>query len=288
MAQNPCDSGVTVQHRSSSYIITKVDMNVWSHSALYIPVCYCFLKEMHTVPVCFWFEAWNKQKGYDYLVKPLYSFIFQDFSFPQKTSVHFLLAISFSHVFSVSCPLNAILLETWLIHSRSRFIPEFSFCVSWDEGEEHNEVCRRGQGRRVGCCVSPQSGLKILSSKSGGLWWPHSIWICHWLFYIYTWTLGQTFMKIKKTIIFTILKRSLLLIVPSHDAILFLPAWGQSSLIFELPPETYHNSITQKSEVTLQRRRLHFLALNLMCKHSYRECNHGNKKKKRRMAVMKA
>lgn len=195
--------------------------------------------------------------------------------------MRFFLAISFSHIFSVSCLLNAILLETWLIHSSRGFIPEFSFCVSWDEGEEHNEVCRRGQGRRVGCCVSPQSGLKILSSKSGGLWWSHSIWICHWLFYIYTWTLGQTLMKIKKNIIFTILKQSLLLIVPSHDAILSLPAWELSSLIFELPPETYHNNITQKGEVTLQRRRLHFLALNLMCKHSYRECNHGNKKKKR-------
>lgn len=122
---------------------------------------------------------------------------------------------------------------------------------------------------------------KYSVQSQGGLWWSHSIWICHWLFYIYTWTLGQTLMKIKKTIIFTVLKQSLLLIVPSHDAILSLPAWGRSSLIFELPPETYHNSITQKGEVTLQRRRLHFLALNLMCKHSYCECNHGNNNKKR-------
>lgn len=91
--------------------------------------------------------------------------------------------------------------------------------------------------------------------------------------------LGQGLTKIQKTIIFTVLKQSLLLIVPSHNAILPLSAWGQSSLIFELPPETYHNSITQKGEVTLQKRRLQFLALNLMCKHPYRECNHGNKKR---------
>lgn len=57
-----------------------------------------------------------------------------------------------------------------------------------------------------------------------------------------------------------------------------MQCWGQSSLIFEVPPEAYHNSITQKSEVTLQKRRLQFLAPNLMCKHSYHKCNHGNNK----------
>jgi len=43
-------------------------------------------------------------------------------------------------------------------------------------------------------------------------------------------------MKINKTIIFTILKQS-----HSPDTILCLSAWGQSSLIFELPPERHSN-----------------------------------------------
>lgn len=84
-------------------------------------------------------------------------------------------------------------------------------------------------------------------------------------------------MKINKTCIIIILNRAFYWLHPLTMQCC-LTVWGQSSLIFELPPEAYHNSITQKGDVTLQKRRLQFLAPNLMCKHSYHECNHGNNK----------
>lgn len=75
--------------------------------------------------------------------------------------------------------------------------------------------------------------------------------------------------RVNENIIFTILKQSLLLIVPFHNAILPFSAWRQFSDL-GVPPEVYHNRLSEKGEVTLQKRRLQFLVLNLMCKH----CNH--------------
>lgn len=107
---------------------------VWSpHSTADIPVSYCFLKKMHSVPVCFWFEAWIKQKSNNYLPKLLYFLPFKDFSFPLEASVHsfFFPCHFFQSHFFVRC-----LLEMCLVHSSSRLMSEFIICVSWDEGEE--------------------------------------------------------------------------------------------------------------------------------------------------------
>lgn len=118
----------------------------------------------------------------------------------------------------------------------------------------------------MGCHCAPQSALQILRAESAGLWSPHTD--------SFTFTPGQGRMK-KKSSLLALLKQSLLLIDPSRDAILPLSAWAQNPLSFHLRL----TSTTGKGEVTLQKRRLQFLALNHMCKHSYHECNHGNRKK---------
>lgn len=105
-AQNPSDSGVTVQHRPSSHYIQGDRNCLVTHSTADTPVCYCFLEQMHSVPVCFWFKAWNKQKGNNYLIKLLYYIPFQDFSFPQEASVHSF--FSPSHFFQSHFFLSAV------------------------------------------------------------------------------------------------------------------------------------------------------------------------------------
>jgi len=105
-----------------------------------------------------------KQKGNSYLANPLYFFLFQNLSFLQNTFVHSVFASNFLvWLFSASCPLNACLLEIYLVYINSRFIPEISFCISRDEGKELNgSSMGGGQRRQVGCCASPHSALKML------------------------------------------------------------------------------------------------------------------------------
>lgn len=49
--------------------------------------------------------------------------------------------------------------------------------------------------------------------------------------------------RVKENIISTILNQNLLLIVPSHDAILPFSAWGQFSDL-GVPPQAYHNMLS--------------------------------------------
>lgn len=176
-----------------------------------------------------------KQKGNSYLANPLYFFLFQNLSFLQNTFVHSVFASNFLvWLFSASCPLNACLLEIYLVYINSRFIPEISFCISRDEGKELN-------------------GSSMGGGKEGK-WGAVHHHIVHWkcfseatvtshhmdlsllfvvvLFYIYTWTLGyenkelkEGLMKMNK-MIFTFFKTSfyrLFLLTALSD--LWAPTW---------------------------------------------------------------
>lgn len=106
--------------------------------------------------------------------------------------------------------------------------------------------------------VYHESALKIFNSVSWAMVISQHMDLSHSL-YTVSHTL-HTEPRVNENIIFTILKQSLLLIVPSHDAILPFSAWGQLS-DHGVPPEVYHKRLTEKGEVTLQKRRLQFWCL---------------------------